>query len=404
MEMRLFSIVTVGLGVLGAGGGASAGGWPGRGALERAAWEQGTGEGERDARRGGGDRRGDEPWWDGREREDENARPYDGIPLGAKREDQGSVRLRFRAPRSGTVYVGDDDLRRQIISIRVKRDDVIEVDPREDRVRKNGVAVFDRNLERRHSHSVFFLRDRGRDDDDRGRDDWEVEEGAGGGYDGIPLSAVRVRGGANVIKYQATRDGRVWIGDDHFERQLVSREVAKGDIVEVNPVTDLVKVNDVVVYARDLGRWSEHSVFFRAEKNPGRNPPESKPPDSKPPDSRPPDSKPPTPKPERPLAEAPKPAKGDGGGATGGSGHPSQLKGATRVAKGKGVVSHVAAADGEFWVWDPAERRIVSAGVVKKGETVKADPANNTTSVPGGARNFANFVAGNEHEIYFRRS
>lgn len=326
--------------------------------------------------------------------EDERARDhYDGIPGRARVGTDGVGKIKYKAPAAGRIYVGDDELERQIVSVKVKRGDTVEVDADKDRVKKNDEVIFDRNLERRNPHTIFFLRDVNADEPDDGDD-------FGGGYDGIPTSARRAKSGGGLVRYQASKDGRIWIGDDDRERMILSRAVTKGDVVEIEPGKDQVRLNGEVIYDKDLVRRNEHSVFFRSEKAPGggsgggggNEPPK--------------DPKPPKPeKPEKPDNGG---ASGGGNdkpsGITGGSGHPSQLKGASRVAKGKGVLNYVATADGEVWVYDPKEKKIVAAGTIKKGETIKADPANNTTTLPGGARNLENYIPSHEHEVYFRKS
>lgn len=319
------------------------------------------------------------------ERDDERRaedRAYDGIPRRATVEQSGTGKLRFRAPSAGRVWVGNDELERQIISTRVRRGDIVEVDPERDRVKRNEEVIFDRNMERRHAHTVFFQREAGSDDPDR-------DEDAGGGYDGIPTSASRARSGSGVQRYAATKNGRVWVGDDERERQIVSTQVSKGDVVTVDPAKDQVRLNDEVIYDRDLVRRNEHSIFFRAERG-GNDGGSGGGGGGKPPKE---------PEPEKPGAGRPDKESGQ----TAGAGHPSQLKGASRVARGTGTLTYTAKDDGEFWVYNPSEKKIVAAGALKKGETVTADPANNSTTCPGGARSFENYIASMAHEVYFRK-
>lgn len=326
--------------------------------------------------------------------DDERSRDhYDGIPGRARVGAEGVGKIKYKAPSAGRIYVGDDELERQIVSVKVKRGDTIEVDADKDRVKKNDEVVFDRNLERRNAHTIYFLRDAGADEPDDGDD-------FGGGYDGIPTSAKRAKSGGGVVRYQVTKEGRVWVGDDDREKMVLARAVVKGDIVEVDPAKDQVRLNGEVISDKNLERRNEHSVFFRAEKSPGGGSGGGGGGGSEPPK----DPKPPKPeKPEKPSTGGSN-GGGTGGGITGGSGHPAQLKGASRVAKGAGVLSYVATADGDVWVYDAKEKKIVAAGAIKKGETLRADPANNTTTLPAGARNFENYIPSHEHEVYFRKS
>jgi hypothetical protein len=92
--------------------------------------------------------------WDGANGGD--IKPYDGIPEIAWSVATGYGLVEWRADRSGRVWVGNDTLKRMIVSSTVRAGDVVEVDTRRDQVKVNGQVVFDRNLESKDQHSVFF--------------------------------------------------------------------------------------------------------------------------------------------------------------------------------------------------------------------------------------------------------
>lgn len=323
----------------------------------------------------------DDRWFGGGD-DDKDIRPYDGIPRSARLMERFNGKRKFRAPSVGTVWVGDEGRERQVISIKVKRGDTVEVDPDKDRVKKNDEVVYDRNLERRNTHNIFFKPDRDAD--------WDSDSTSS--YDGIPHSAKRVKSGTGVVRFKAAKTGRVWIGDDERERQIVAREVVKDDVIEVDPEKNRVTLNGASIYDRNLERRNEHSIFFREEKGgSGGSGGSGGGGGSKPP--------------KDPKPEDVKPGKPDkDSGQTAGAGHPSQLKGASRVARGKGTLSFTAKEHGEFWVYNPAEKKIVAVGALKKGETLSVDPANNTTTCPSGARSFENYIPGADHEIFFKKT
>lgn len=84
------------------------------------------------------------------------ARPYAGIPSDAWNAASGYGHISARAPRDGVMWVGNDKLKTLVIGGEVRRNDLIEVDAKRDEVKINGRVVWSRNLESKHSHSIFL--------------------------------------------------------------------------------------------------------------------------------------------------------------------------------------------------------------------------------------------------------
>jgi hypothetical protein len=82
---------------------------------------------------------------------------YDGIPRNAMRLSSGRGVLRLRVSRSGTVWIGDDDEQRQILSLRVWNDDVVEVDPYANVVKLNKQVVWREGMNDKQRRSIFYL-------------------------------------------------------------------------------------------------------------------------------------------------------------------------------------------------------------------------------------------------------
>lgn len=82
---------------------------------------------------------------------------YGNIPSNALRVSSGKGILRFRVDREGTVWVGDDSARKELLEMRVLRDDVVEVDAYSNAIRLNGEVVSTPGLDRTHRHSIFYL-------------------------------------------------------------------------------------------------------------------------------------------------------------------------------------------------------------------------------------------------------
>jgi hypothetical protein len=81
---------------------------------------------------------------------------YGKIPSEAERVATGTGTVVFRVERDGFVWVGDDELRRELLLHPVKRGDVIEVEAKRDEVKINGKVVYNQNLESKHRHSIYF--------------------------------------------------------------------------------------------------------------------------------------------------------------------------------------------------------------------------------------------------------
>jgi hypothetical protein len=82
---------------------------------------------------------------------------YDGIPRNALRASSGRDVLRLRISRDGMVWVGDDDEKRQMLRLRVRDDDVVQVDPYADVVMVNKVIVWREGMSDKHRRSIFYL-------------------------------------------------------------------------------------------------------------------------------------------------------------------------------------------------------------------------------------------------------
>jgi hypothetical protein len=81
------------------------------------------------------------------------------------------------------------------------------------------------------------------------------------GYDGIPNNAMRVSSGKGVLRFRVGRSGTVWIGDDAHARCLGVYSVARDDVVEVDPYTNQVSINDQSVQQGTLTKGHRHSIF-----------------------------------------------------------------------------------------------------------------------------------------------
>lgn len=176
---------------------------------------------------------------------------YGDIPNSARRVSDGYGSLRYRAERDGTVWIGNESRRFVVVSKRVNSGDLIEVNPGDNRIEIEGRTVYDRDMEAGARHAIF-LNGGGSWDDWGGRDP----------YAEIPRRARNVSSGTGRIEWRADEAGRVWIGNDKRQAVVIADEVRRGDLVEVIPNQNQVKINGRIVYNQNMESKHPHSIFF----------------------------------------------------------------------------------------------------------------------------------------------
>lgn len=175
---------------------------------------------------------------------------YGGIPPTAQRVADGTGHLSYRAPSDGRVWIGNESRQYQIMARNIRRNDRVDVYPDRDRIEVNGKTVYDKNLEKRDRHEVFFA--------PSAYGEWGPPP-----YDGIPGDAETVASDSGRFEWRADATGMVFIGDDRDKKFIVRHNVKPGDVVEVNPGKDQVKVNGTVIYSKNLESKHRHSIFFK---------------------------------------------------------------------------------------------------------------------------------------------
>ena len=80
------------------------------------------------------------------------------IPSDADRLGSGRGEVTATATRDGDVWILDENENRVIWSGDVRRDDRIEIDPAENRVRVGGRTVSERALDRDHEYIIYIRR------------------------------------------------------------------------------------------------------------------------------------------------------------------------------------------------------------------------------------------------------
>jgi hypothetical protein len=84
-----------------------------------------------------------------------------GVPATASRVEEGRGELSYRAEDDGTVYLYDADGRLHLDTQRVKRGQRYTIAPDRDVATLDGRIVWDRDMDPKHTHRIYF--DRGRD-------------------------------------------------------------------------------------------------------------------------------------------------------------------------------------------------------------------------------------------------
>lgn len=176
---------------------------------------------------------------------------YGGIPNSARRVADGYGRLRYRADRDATIWVGNESRGYVVVSRRISDGDEIEVIPDRNRVEIDGRAVYEQDMESGARHAIFISAS-GNWNDSEGKDP----------YGEVPRRAQNMASGTGRIEWRVDQPGRVWIGDDRRESVVIAEDVRRGDLVEVNPGKNQVKINGRIVFDQNMESKHQHSIFF----------------------------------------------------------------------------------------------------------------------------------------------
>lgn len=180
-------------------------------------------------------------------------------------------------------------------------------------------------------------------------------------YGRIPSGAERVASGYGKVTYRAPEDGRVWVGNDNRRYEILSRNVKRGDRIEVMPERDLIEFNEQPIYQQNLERSDKHAVFFRASRS--------------------------------------------GWGSGWGSG-PAPYAGIPRsaesVASGRGRVEWRAESRGTVWIGNDRLKSVVVSHAVNVDDLVEVDPSKDQVKLNGRVIFNKNMESKHEHSIFFR--
>ena len=83
-----------------------------------------------------------------------------GVPSTAERVEEGRGELSYRATQDGTVYLYDTDSRTHLDTQRVRRGQRYTIDPDRSIATLDGKTVWDRTMNPKHTHRLYFDRAR----------------------------------------------------------------------------------------------------------------------------------------------------------------------------------------------------------------------------------------------------
>jgi hypothetical protein len=93
------------------------------------------------------------------DRDDRDSLGTDRLPRDAKSVANGTDEITYRVRDRGRIYIYDAHDERVLLAREVYEGQTVLVDPAQDRVLIDGKKVYDRNLERKHTHRIYFERE-----------------------------------------------------------------------------------------------------------------------------------------------------------------------------------------------------------------------------------------------------
>ena len=79
----------------------------------------------------------------------------------------------------------------------------------------------------------------------------------------IPAGADEVEAGRGELRYEAQRDGKVWVYDAETDKMVYTGPIRDGDRVVVNPETNRISVGGQTVSEQPLIRDHKYRIYFK---------------------------------------------------------------------------------------------------------------------------------------------
>lgn len=181
---------------------------------------------------------------------------YPGVPRNAKVLIDGFGIVRTRMPGEGKAFVVDDDRRALLYSVTVKRNDEIEIVPRDNDVRLNGYNRYDGRLDERSRHVILF---------EKKADEDNV---VGPNLPGELRGASRVAYGKGDLSWSTRERGNAWVYDRSNGRVIYKSELGRGFRINVSPRKDQITLEDGGRSVGPRGKYDldpnhEYEIYFK---------------------------------------------------------------------------------------------------------------------------------------------
>ncbi len=167
------------------------------------------------------------------------------------------------------------------------------------------------------------------------------ERGAAKWPAGVARGARVVEAGAGEIGYTASSSGAVWVVDATTGMTLLSRQIERGQRLDLAPHEDEIRLDEAPILRRELRPEHAHAIWFRASRDAA-------------------------------VGDA-----GEEGGGEAGKDLPKELRAARQVASGVDDLSFIAPADGRVFLLDGQTKQILYRADVRAGDRLRADASRN---------------------------
>jgi hypothetical protein len=183
-------------------------------------------------------------------------------------------------------------------------------------------------------------------------------------YPDVPREAKVLTDGFGIVRTRMPGDGKAYVVDDDRRSLLYSVTVKRSDEIEIVPRDNDIRLNGYNRYNGRLDERSRHVILFEKKADPNDD-----------------------------IA---------------GPNLPGELRGASRVAYGKGDLSYSTKERGNAFVYDRTKGRIVYKAELGKGFRINVSPRKDQITLEDGGRAAGprgkyDLDPSREYEIYFKK-
>lgn len=210
--------------------------------------------------------------WNDRDNSSNDSDPLE-IPRKAQvLKDYPAGAFSWKADTSGYVWIYDLDERESMQRVEIRKGELLQVLPDENRIKVDGDTRSKSNLHRHSRHRLYLLSDdrrygQNRDDDrngnennDKNNDIQTVEQPKE-----LRNTTLIKEFRASTFEWKSTARGRVVLFDVKSSKAVVEFKVNKNQKIVVEPKKDRVTLDGKMVYDRNLESNGTYRLYFDAE-------------------------------------------------------------------------------------------------------------------------------------------